>query len=451
MSEEQAVVTSKVEKKLPAGQTFTLGLQHVLAMYAGAVAVPLIVGAAAGLTQSQLAILVACDLFTCGVATLIQTLGFKNFIGIKLPVVMACTFTAVGPMVGVAKMSGIQAVFGAIIVAGIMVFLLSPYFAKLIRFFPPVVTGSIIVIIGLSLIPVGINNAAGGVGSESFASPQNLLLALFVLVVILLVNKYFEGFVQSIAVLIGLLMGTVVATFMGMVDFATVSNAHWVKIVRPFMLGLPKFELGAIITMCITSLVVMVESLGCFIGMGEICERSTTEKDVVKAYRAEGIATFLGGVFNSFPYTTFFQNVGLVSLTKVTSRFVVAAAGVILVVLGCIPKFAALATIIPLPVFGGAMIIMFTMVAVSGFQMLQEVDFTDNNNMLIAACSVGIGVGISVVPGLFECAPPIIQTIFGESGIVTGSLTAIILNLFFNFKNYRKSNVEKEEAVSASE
>lgn len=441
MHDQATVHVDKADLKLPLGQTFTLGLQHVLVMYAGAIAVPIIIGGAIGLNQTQLAILIAADLFTCGIATLIQTLGIGNFAGIRLPVLLACTFTTVGPMIGIGQAHGITAIYGSIIAAGLFVVIVAPLFAKVLRFFPPVVTGSIIVIIGVSLLPVALNNVGGGAGSPNFGDPINLLLATITLAVIIFVNKKFTGFVQSIAVLIGLIVGTVVAGFFGMVSFAEVYSAGWVRIVTPFVFGFPTFEFTSILTMCITLTVVMAESIGTFLGVGELCDRPIKEEDLVKGFRAEGISSIFGGIFNSFPYTTFYQNLGLVAITKVTSRWVVVAAGVILVSLGCIPKFAALATIIPAPVLGGAMITMFATVAVTGIKMLREVDFDNNSNMLVAATSIGVGVGLSVVSGLFDQAPQMIQIICGESGIVAGSIVAVVLNAILN-------PIKKETAVS---
>ncbi len=431
MSEGKVNKIDKVNEMLPAGQLFTLGLQHVLAMYAGAVTVPLIVGAAAGLTPQQLAILVAADLFTCGIATLLQAIGLWNFAGVRLPAILGCTFAAVGPLVIIAKNSGMPTAYGAIIVAAILVVLVAPLYGKILRFFPSVVTGTVVTIIGLSLIPVGIKSAAGGVGAKDFGSIQNLVLAGFVMLVIILCNKFFKGFLQAISVLIGIIAGTIVAAFMGKVNPAIVADANWFSLVKPFAFGVPKFELGSIFMMSFVMLIVMIESTGTFLGIGKVCDKELTEKDIVKGLRAEGIASILGGIFNSFPYTTFNQNLGLLALSKVTSRFVVIASGIILVCLGLIPKFAALATIIPNAVIGGATTIMFAMVGVAGFKMLSGVDFNKNSNMIVVACAIGLGLGVAVVPDLFAQTPDIFKSIFG-SGIVTGSLVAVFLNALLN-------------------
>ncbi|MBV7274130.1 nucleobase:cation symporter-2 family protein [Clostridium thailandense] len=432
MSEENSKKNvDEVDQILPINQLITLGLQHVLAMYAGAVAVPIIIGGAVGLTPEQLALLVAADLFTCGIATILQSMGIGPYIGIKLPAILGCTFAAVGPLIIVGKSLGMQAAYGSIIVSAIVVVLIAPLYGKILRFFPTVVTGSVVTMIGLSLINVGITSFGGGSGAKDFGSISNLLLGTFVMIVVLLSNKYFKGFFQAISILNGIILGTIVAAFMGKVDFSVVANAKWISFVHPFTFGMPKFDLGSIIMMTFVMLTVMIESTGTFLGISKICERKITEKDIVHGIRAEAIATVLGGIFNSFPYTTFNQNLGLLALSKVKSRFVVITSGIILILLGLIPKFAAIATIIPEPVIGGATTVMFAMVAVAGIQMLSNVDFNKNSNMLVVACSIGIGLGITAVPTLLDHTPSIFKSIF-SSGIVSASVVAVILNAFLN-------------------
>jgi xanthine permease len=432
MSQNNINKEDKVNEMLPINQLAILGLQHVLAMYAGAVAVPLIIGSAVGLTPEQLTLLVAADLFTCGIATLLQAIGIGPYIGIRLPAILGCTFAAVGPLIIVGKSLGMQTAYGSIIAAAIIVVLVAPLYGKILKFFPTVVTGSVVTMIGLSLINVGATSIGGGSGAKDFGSIPNLLLAVFVMVVVLISNKFLKGFFQAISVLNGIILGTIVAAFMGKVDFSLVARAKWISLVHPFNFGIPKFDLGSIIMMSFVMLTVMIESTGTFLGIGKVCEKEITEKDIVRGLRAEGIATLLGGIFNSFPYTTFNQNLGLLALSKVKSRFVVVASGIILVTLGLIPKFAALATIIPQPVIGGATTIMFAMVAVAGIQMLSAVDFNKNSNMLVVACSIGIGLGITAVPNLLDQTPAIFKSIFG-SGIVSASVVAVILNAFLNY------------------
>ncbi|NMM62330.1 purine permease [Clostridium sp. P21] len=431
MSEKTVKNVDKINEVLPIPKLFTLGLQHVLAMYAGAVAVPIIIGGAVGLTPQQLELLVAADLFTCGIATLIQSIGIGPHIGIKLPAILGCTFAAVGPLIIIGKNFGMPTAYGSIIISAILVVLIAPLYGKILRFFPTVVTGTVVTMIGLSLVNVGVTSIGGGSGAKDFGSMSNLLLASFVMIVVILSNKFFKGFFQAISVLNGIILGTIVAAFMHKVDFSIVASAKWVNFVHPFNFGFPKFEIGSAIMMSFVMLTVMIESTGTYLGVARVCEKKLSEDDIVRGLRAEGIASILGGIFNSFPYTTFNQNLGLLALSRVKSRFVVVTSGIILIFLGLIPKFAAIATIIPQPVIGGATTIMFAMVAVAGIQMLASVDFDKNSNMLVVACSIGIGLGITAVPTLLDHTPQIFRSIF-SSGIVSSSVVAVILNAFLN-------------------
>jgi xanthine permease len=417
----------------------SLGIQHVLAMYAGAVIVPLIVGGALGLTGEQLTYLVSIDIFMCGIATLLQVWRNK-FFGIGLPVVLGCTFTAVGPMIAIGGQYGISAIYGSILVSGIFVVAISKYFGKLVRFFPPVVTGSVVTIIGITLIPVAMNNMAGGQGSPDFGSLTNIGLAFGTLLFIIVLFRFFKGFVRAIAILLGLGAGTVVAYFMGMVNFKAVAEASWFHMPAPFYFGLPTFEVSAILTMILVAMVSLVESTGVYFALGDICEEKLEEKDLASGYRAEGLAIILGAFFNAFPYTTYSQNVGLLQLSGVKTKNVIYTAGAFLVLLGLVPKIGALTTIIPTPVLGGAMVAMFGMVVAYGIKMLSAVEFSSQENLLIIACSVGMGLGVTAVPELFAQMPSSIR-ILTENGIVAGSLTAIVLNLVFNvFKDHKAAH-----------
>ncbi len=429
-------------------KTWSIGLQHVLAMYAGAVLVPLIVGGALKLTPEQLTYLISIDLLTCGVATLLQV--WKNkFFGIGLPVMLGCTFTAVGPMIAIGSKHGITAIYGAIIVSGIIVVLISSIFSKLVKFFPPVVTGSVVTIIGLTLIPVAFNDMAGGQGSEDFGNIKNVVLAFGVLAIIILLNKFTTGFIKTISILIGIIIGTLIAAMMGMVDFAKVGEADWIHGITPFYFGMPTFDLTSIITMTLVAIVSLIESTGVYLALGDITNKKVSEKDLANGYRAEGIASVIGGIFNSFPYTAYSQNVGLVQLTGVKTKNVIYAAGTILVILGFIPKIAAITTLIPTAVLGGASLAMFGMVVSYGIKMLGQVDFNHQGNLLILACSIGMGLGVTVVPDIFMKFPESIRILF-QSGIVAGGLTAIILNILFNIiPGSRAKTVQMEEKTAA--
>lgn len=408
----------------------TIGIQHVLAMYAGAVIIPLIVGGKLGMTSKELTFLVSIDIFMCGIATILQV--WKNrFFGIGLPVVLGCTFTAVGPMVAIGLQDVITAIYGAVIASGLLIIIISKFFGKLVRFFPPIVTGSVVTTIGITLIPVAMNNMAGGEWNPQFGSLSNVGLAFGTLVIIILLQRFFKGFIRSISILLGLVIGTIAAAFMGKVDFSPVSDASMFHMITPLYFGVPTFEWSAILTMFLVAMVSLVESTGVYYALSDITNQKISEDDLARGYRSEGLASVIGGIFNSFPYTTFSQNVGLVQLSGIKSKNVIYLVVIFLMILGLIPKLGALTTIIPSSVLGGAMVAMFGSVIASGIKMLSRVDLTSHENLLIIACSVGMGMGVTVVPGLFANLPENIQ-ILTSNGIVTGSLTAIILNILFN-------------------
>ncbi|WP_439875565.1 xanthine permease PbuX [Bacillus mycoides] len=420
----------------------SLGMQHMLAMYAGAIIVPLIVGGGLGLNQKELTYLVSIDLLMCGVATILQALS-NRFFGIGLPVVLGCTFTAVGPMIAIGKQYGVSSIYGAIIAAGLFVVIFAKLFGKLVKLFPPVVTGSVVTVIGVTLVPAAINDMAGGVGSKDFGSLENLALAFGVLLFIIVMYRFFDGFIRSISILLGLLFGTIVAAFMGKVSLQAVGEADWFHGIQPFYFGTPTFELTPIITMILVACVGIVEATGVYFALSDICNKKIGEKELTKGYRAEGLAMVLGGIFNAFPYTTYSQNVGLVQLTGVRNRVIIYTCGGMLIVLGFIPKIAAITTIIPKSVLGGAMLAMFGMVMAYGIKMLSSVDFGRQENLLIVACSVGIGLGVTVVPTLFSQLPENIR-ILTDNGIVLGSASAVLLNIVFNMVPQRKVKMEEE-------
>jgi xanthine permease len=427
----------------------SLGIQHVLAMYAGAVIVPLIVGGALNLTGEQLTYLVSIDILMCGIATILQVWQ-NRFFGIGLPIVLGCTFTAVGPMIAIGGEYGVSAIYGSILVSGVIVVLIASFFSKLIKFFPPVVTGSVVTIIGITLIPVAMNNIAGGQGSPDFGSLSNISLAFGTLLFIILLYRFTKGFIRSVAILLGLAGGTIAAALMGKVNFEAVGEASWFHMVKPFYFGTPTFEWTPIITMTLVAIVSLVESTGVYFALSDITGRKLKESDLAKGYRAEGLAIILGSLFNAFPYTTYSQNVGLVQLSGVKTKNVIYTMGAMLIILGFVPKIGALTTVIPTPVLGGAMVAMFGMVIAYGIKMLSKVEFASQENLLIIACSVGMGLGVTAVPDLFAQLPESVK-ILTNNGIVAGSLTAIFLNIVFNVarpsKQSQKTSPNSQSAV----
>lgn len=441
MSTNSGTRSKEVDQMLPFGKMSALSLQHVLAFYSAGIAIPLIVGYGIGFDAQQVAMLVSADLFTCGIATIIQSFGLGKHIGIKLPVILGCAFAPMTVMISIGKELGPTAIYGSVICAGIFMILVAQFFGKLLRFFPPVVTGSVVTIVGFSLVPTALADIAGGSGSQTYGSAQNVGLALITLLIVIVLNKYLKGFLRSISILLSLIIGTILAGAFGMVDFSPVASAKWIQIVKPFAFGYPSFHTKAILTMCVTMLVVTTESIGTFFVVGKYCDTTIGDQEVVRGLRAEGVASILGGIFNSFPYTTYSGNAGLVGLTKIKSRFVVVFAGVILTLLGLFPKFAALATTIPRPVLGAVMLVMFSMVATAGIELLQSVDFSKQENVLIVAISIGAGLGVSIVPDVAKSAPDILK-ILCSNGVVVGSIFALLLNIFFNHIGKREPVAE---------
>ena len=445
------VAKHPVDQLLPLPKLAVYGFQHVLAFYAGAVIVPILLASSIRLTPEQLAYLINADLFTCGIASIIQTIGFWK-IGVRMPLLQGVTFAAVSPMIsiGLAEgggVPGLRAIFGAVIVAGIVTFLIAPFFANLIRLFAPVVTGTVITVIGVVLLSVAALDAGGGGASletnpPTFGALPNLALAAFTLLVILALYRFFRGFVATIAVLLGLVIGTAVAAIFGFVDFSMVGKAGIIGVTTPFYFGPPTFSVAAIIAMVIVMLITMVETTGDVFATAEIVEKPVDKTDVSRALRADGLSTTLGGLLNSFPYTCFAENIGLVRLTKIKSRYVVATAGLIMIIIGLIPKVGAIVAAIPPPVLGGAAFALFGTVAVVGIQILRRVDFHDERNVIVLAISLAMAITPTVYPNIYANFPPGVQTVI-SSGITMGSITAILLNLVFNVWGGNRNLVTK--------
>ena len=489
------MTTHPVDEVLPPPKLFALGLQHVLVMYAGAVAVPLIIGRALKLEPTDVAFLISADLFVCGLATLIQSLGATQWFGIRLPVMMGVTFAAVGPMVAMANANpgpdGARAIFGAIMAAGVISILIAPLVSRMLRFFPPVVTGTIILVIGVSLMRIGINwifgnpvgptaptivdpahadwlkavtdgvaagtitglpelpakfAAAATMNNPAYAPLGNIGISAIVLIAILLIARFAKGFVANISVLLGIIIGGIIATLLGKMTFAKVGEAAWFDVITPFHFGMPTFDLVMVVTMTLVMIVVMIESTGMFLALGDMTGKPVTRRMLLAGLRTDGIGTLIGGIFNTFPYTSFSQNVGLVGVTGVRSRWVTVTGGIIMLGLGLLPKMAALVEAVPQVVLGGAGLVMFGMVAATGARILTGVDFkTNRNNLFIVAISVGFGMIPLVSPNFFKALPHELHPLL-ESGILLCAIVAVVLNVFFN--GVKKSSTE--EIVAAA-
>jgi NCS2 family nucleobase:cation symporter-2 len=456
----EAVVRSvhPVDEVLPSGKLFVLGLQHVLVMYAGAVAVPLILGGALKLPKDQIALLINADLFACGVVTLIQALGVWKF-GIRLPVMMGVTFASVGPMLAMGAAAGggtagLLLIYGSVIGAGIIGILIAPLVSRMLPLFPPVVTGTIIAVIGITLMRVGINWAAGSPNpaAPNYGDPFHLGVALVVLVSILLIVKFFRGFLGNIAVLLGIIIGFIIALGAGKVSFGGLEEASWFAIVEPFQFGMPQFDAFAILTMTLVMIVVMIESTGMFLALGELTDRKISQDDLTRGLRTDGLGTLIGGIFNTFPYTSFSQNVGLVGVTGVRSRWVCVAGGLILLAFGLFPKMGHVVASVPQFVLGGAGIVMFGMVAATGIRILSSVDYKSSPaNPYIIAIAIGFGMIPLVAGNFFQHMPKALAPLL-HSGILLASIAAVVLNLYFNgYKSREQAEAEARVAASHAE
>ena len=455
MTQQNPVTTvapvSAVDEMLPFGRLLILGLQHVLVMYAGDIAVPLIISEALHLPAAQTVVLINSSLFAAGIATLIQCLGIWKF-GARLPVMMGATFLSIAPMIsmGLDPHIGLPGFYGALLVSGALGVLIAPLMGRLLGLFPPVVTGSLITLLGLSLLGVAINWVGGGqptidrvvdgvtlsAPNPNYGTPQRLGLAFLVLLVILFLTKFGRGIWHSLATLAGIVIGTLVAIPLG--EFhpphlaASASHSSWIAFALPFHFGAPTFHIGPIVTMTIVMVITLVESAAVFLALGEITGRKLATAEMTRALRADGLGMLTGAVFNAFPYTSYSQNVGLVTVTGVRSRYVCAVGGAILLFMGLLPRLGYLVAAIPEPVLGGAGIVMFGVVAAAGIRILSEVDFRARpHDLFIVAVSIACGLIPTLSPSLFQYLPawtaPITHT-----GVVLGSIVAFLLNLFFN-------------------
>jgi NCS2 family nucleobase:cation symporter-2 len=470
-----------VDEVLPLPRLLVLGLQHLFIMYAGAIAVPLIVGPAVGLESGDIAILVSADLLVCGIASIIQSAGIGRILGVRLPVVAGATFTVLNPMIIIATSyggrDGLPYVYGAMIIAGIFGLIIAKPFSMVIRFFPPLVTGTVIAMIGLSLIGANVGliagdktstftakipelNAAGQpfLGDDGKVAEMinpdsgqvsHILLAGVVVILIVAFARFLRGFLGQTSVLLAIVIGTIIAIPMGLVDFSAVGSSGWFGIAQPFHFGPPKFAAAAIISMCIVMLVTYVESTADMLAVGELTGRDLSPNDLARGLAVDGLSAFLAGFMNSFPDTAYAENVGLVSMTNIKSRWVVTVCGVGLVILGLVPKVGAIVAALPGPVVGGAATVMFAMVTAVGIQTLHKVSFggPNNHNLLIIAVSFSFGLIPTIQPNFYQHFSSDFQVIFGSS-ITSTVIVVFVLNLIFN--HWLPDFPRKEGAVEAA-
>lgn len=416
-----------VEDKPPFSLGLLLAAQHILAALGGIIAVPLVIGNVLHLPTPDTIVLVNAALLISGVVTIIQCLGVGP-IGIRLPSVMGTSFTFVAAALAIGfSQDGVAGILGASLVGSLVMIVGSFFMPSIRKLFPPVVTGTVVTMIGLSLIPVAVDWFAGGQrGEPQYATPENLTMALFVLALVVILVQWGKGIFSAAAIVIGMLAGYCVALALGWVSFEGVKQAQVFALPQPLHFGLA-FPISGIIGMSIAYLVTIVESSGNFLALGNATKTEITGDHLRRGVLCDGVGSALAAIMSTTPFSSFSQNIGVISLTGVASRYVVAMTGGLLVLAGLFPVFGALIVSIPLPVLGGAGLMMFAMIIAAGIQMLDKVERTKRNGLIIAI-SIGCGLAVTTRPEILDKLPSFFKEIFG-SGITVGSLLALILNL----------------------
>lgn len=442
-----------VDEWLPPGKLFALGTQHMLAAYAGIIAPPLIIGTALKLSFLDITFLISASLLASGLTTLLQTLGIWR-IGIRLPLVQGVSFSGIASMIAIGhnypdSRTAMQVIVGAVLVSSAIMFFATPLYAKLLPvLFPPVVLGAVCTVIGLALIPISIGWLQGTPGTKDYGSVKNILVGILTLFLTVLIVRFVPGFTKRIGMLVAMLLGTLLAIPLGLTDFSNVGTAKVFAVPGLLHFGPPKFDTAAIVSMIIVMLVIMTEASTDMLVIGRIAERPVTPADVADGLRADTLGSVVSSLLNGFQASAYGQNIGLLVVSRVKTRFAVAACGLILVVLALFPVTAAVIAAVPLPVLGGAGIAVFGLVAVNGVQVLTDVDFTSERgsvNGLIVAGTLTMGLVPTAAPGFYSHFPQGLQTVF-SSGIAAGAITAVVLNLVVH-----ALKSEKGEAVTGSD
>ena len=413
-----------VDDDLDLPKKVLFGLQHIVAAFGGIIVVPLVIATSLGFDSKVTTALISASILGSGLATIIQAKGVGK-VGARVACIMGTDFTFVSPAISVGSVLGLPGIIGATILGSLFEVILSFFIKPLMKFFPPLVTGTVVALIGLTLLPVSIDWAAGGAGSANYASLENLAVAMFVLIITLLLNNYGKGMISSASILIGIVVGYIVCIPLGLVDFTSVKEASWLSFPKILEFGVT-FDAKAVMAFIPAYFVATIGTVGCLKAIGETSNIDIGDKRVAAGVLSDGVGSALGGLVGSCPNTSFSQNIGIISLTKVASRHVAVMAGILLVILGFLPKVAAIITGIPNPVLGGVGIMMFGTVAAAGIRTLSNIKLTERN-LLIIAISMGLGLGVTFRPDVIHNLPEAIRMIF-SSGISTGTIAALILN-----------------------
>ncbi|WP_254544723.1 uracil-xanthine permease family protein [Halomarina pelagica] len=416
-----------IDAKPPLRESVPLGLQHILAMILPNLAPPLIIAGAVGLATGQVTFLVQMALVFAGLATIVQASPIGP-VGARLPIVMGTSFAFVGAIISVATQYSLAAAFGACIVAALVEVFIGWKFEWFESYFTPLVNGLIVVIIGLYLIPVGMDYLAGGVGMPNYGAPVNLALGGLVFVVAIGLNQLFSGYLRILSLLVSIAVGYIVAAALGMVDFSPVTQAAWFAFPVPLKFGIA-FEPVPILILSVIYVTTTMETIGHISAITAVEDREPKESELKGGVIADGVMSGLAGVFGAFPNTSFAQNVGVVTFTGIMSRFIVVVGGVILLLLGFVPKVGALFATMPNPVLGGVTLVMFGMVLSSGFKILKDNVVLNQRNMVIIAASIGLGLGVATRPEVLQQLPEQVQMFLGEAVVVTALVSLILDNV----------------------
>ena len=432
----KALSIDSFEKKISISKQINIAFQHILTMVPGSITVPLILGNALNLDSKTITLLISANLFTSGIATLLQVLPIGFNIGAKLPLVLGSSFAPLGAMIMIGTDKGLPTLFGSIIGSGILLILITSFFERILKLFSPVVVGSFVTFIGIYLAPIALKNIGGGYTSD-YGNIKNIMVGASVFLITIIVGKYGTKTLQSMSLLIGILFGTLLTVPLGMINITPLVEAQWFRLIKPFIFGTPKFEISSIIIMTIFCIINFVQCVGAYSVLGEICETEVKTDSKINGLRAVSISQIISGIFTSFPSTMFNENVGLLKITNEKSNVIIRTTGFMLVLFSLSPKFAALITVIPLPVIGGVTLALFGIITSAGVSILSNVNLGEESNFTIVGASLAVGIGVTSNPDLFKEFPQTLNMLL-SNGLFMVCAVAIGMRLILNFKKNKK-------------
>lgn len=412
---------------VPLAQAVPFGLQHILAMFVANIAPIIIVTGACGLDASHSAMLIQCAMIIAGIGTLIQLFPIWK-LGSGLPIVMGISFTFVSVFCYIGPAYGYPAIVGAVLVGGLIEGILGLFAKYWMKLITPIVSASVVTSIGFSLLSVGAASFGGGSGSENFGAPSNWILGTVTLICCLLFHIFAKSYFKQLSVLFGLIVGYILAIFMGVVDFSALQGVSVVAL-PSFLPFKPEFDLNAIIAVTLIFLVSATETIGDTSALASSAlDRNASEKETTGSITCDGFVSSISALFGCLPITSFSQNIGLVAMTKVVNRYAIATGAIIMIIAGIFPAVGALLATLPDAVLGGCTIMMFGMIVMSGIQMMSRCGYSQRN-ITIASVSLSVGIGFTQAPEFFEIFPQIIRTVFAENCVAVVFLVSVILNL----------------------